>query len=68
MTTIDYAALTAYLAGSCGVGVLFSNKNKSSADLFAAGGKSPWRTSGLSAFMTMFSLPLVPENRDDLVL
>lgn len=55
MTTIDYAVLLLYLAGIFGVGCLFAMKNKSSSDMFAAGGQSPWWTSGLSAFMTMFS-------------
>ncbi|MBB3208839.1 Na+/proline symporter [Rhodopirellula rubra] len=55
MQTVDYAVLIAYLAGVFGVGMLFALKNKSSADMFAAGGQSPWWTSGLSAFMTMFS-------------
>lgn len=55
MTTIDYTVLLAYLAGIFGVGMLFALKNKSSSDMFAAGGQSPWWTSGLSAFMTMFS-------------
>ena len=55
MATIDYAVLLIYLAGIFGVGCLFAVKNKSSADMFAAGGQSPWWTSGLSAFMTMFS-------------
>jgi SSS family transporter len=47
--------LLIYLAGIFGVGSMFALKNKSSADMFAAGGQSPWWTSGLSAFMTMFS-------------
>ena len=55
MATIDYLVLLIYLAGIFGVGCLFAMKNKSSADMFAAGGQSPWWTSGLSAFMTMFS-------------
>jgi SSS family solute:Na+ symporter len=55
MVTIDYLVLLLYLAGIFGVGCLFALKNKSSSDMFAAGGQSPWWTSGLSAFMTMFS-------------
>ncbi len=55
MVTIDYLVLLFYLAGIFAVGCLFAFKNKSSSDMFAAGGQSPWWASGLSAFMTMFS-------------
>lgn len=55
MTNLDYGVLIAYLAGIVLVGVLFSRRNRTSGDMFAAGGQSPWWTSGLSAFMTMFS-------------
>ncbi len=55
MESIDYAVLIIYLVGIFGVGVLLSFKNKNADDMFAAGGESPWWTSGLSAFMTMFS-------------
>ncbi|EMI17736.1 Na+/solute symporter [Rhodopirellula maiorica SM1] len=55
MSQVDYLVLLLYLAGIFGVGSMFALKNKSSADMFAAGGQSPWWTSGLSAFMTMFS-------------
>ena len=55
MESIDYAILIIYLVGIFGVGALLSLKNKSADDMFAAGGESPWWTSGLSAFMTMFS-------------
>lgn len=55
MQTIDYLVLLAYLIGIVLVGVGLSRKNKNTADMFAAGGESPWWTSGLSAFMTMFS-------------
>ena len=55
MHLTDYTVLVLYLAGIFLVGLLFARKNKSSEDMFAAGGQSPWWTSGLSAFMTMFS-------------
>jgi len=55
MHTIDYIVLSLYLAGIFAVGLFLSSKNKSSEDMFAAGGESPWWTSGLSSFMTMFS-------------
>jgi len=52
---VDYTILLIYLAGIFLLGVLLSGKNKSSSDMFSASGESPWWTSGLSAFMTMFS-------------
>lgn len=55
MQNIDYLVLFAYLIGIVLVGVGLSLKNKNADDMFSAGGKSPWWTSGLSAFMTMFS-------------
>ncbi len=55
MQTVDYLVFIAYLVGIVLVGVGLSRKNKNAADMFAAGGESPWWTSGLSAFMTMFS-------------
>ncbi|MBT65261.1 MAG: Na+:solute symporter [Puniceicoccaceae bacterium] len=55
MLPVDYFVLSIYLLGIFLVGVFLSTKNKSSADMFAAGGESPWWTSGLSSFMTMFS-------------
>ena len=55
METADWIVLFAYLAGTVAVGVYLGRLVKNSADLFTAGGKSPWWLSGLSAFMTMFS-------------
>lgn len=55
MTFTDYLVLTIYLLGILAVGVGLSAKVKSTEDLFAAGGRSPWWASGLSGFMTMFS-------------
>ncbi|UDQ97139.1 sodium:solute symporter family protein [Lentisphaerota bacterium WC36G] len=55
MKSVDYVILIIYLVGIFGVGALLSLKNKNADDMFAAGGESPWWTSGLSAFMTMFS-------------
>ena len=55
MQSIDYIVLAAYLIGIVLVGVGLSWKNENAADMFTAGGQSPWWTSGLSAFMTMFS-------------
>jgi len=55
MAVIDYIVMALYLAGILAVGFVLSKKVKSSGDLFAAGGRSPWWASGLSAFMTMFS-------------
>ena len=55
MTAMDYVVLMAYIIGVFAIGGFFGSKVKSSKDMFAAGGQSPWWTSGLSAFMTMFS-------------
>lgn len=55
MHAADWIVLALYLAGTVGVGVLLGRLVKDSSDLFAAGGRSPWWASGLSAFMTMFS-------------
>ena len=55
MHQVDYAVLVIYLVGTVLLGVLLGKLVKNSSDMFAAGGKSPWWMSGLSAFMTMFS-------------
>ncbi len=55
MQNVDYVVLTLYLAAVFLLGVLLSFKTKSSNDMFAAGGESPAWTSGLSAFMCMFT-------------
>jgi Na+/proline symporter len=55
MHPADWTILILYLVGTVGIGVILGRKVKSTSDLFAAGGASPWWASGLSAFMTMFS-------------
>jgi Na+/proline symporter len=55
MHPADWIVLSLYLAATVGIGVLLGRLVKTPADLFAAGGRSPWWASGLSAFMTMFS-------------
>ncbi|MFT5105832.1 MAG: SSS family solute:Na+ symporter [Verrucomicrobiales bacterium] len=55
MHSADWIVLSAYLAGTVLLGILLGRMVKNSSDFFSAGGKSPWWTSGLSAFMTMFS-------------
>ena len=55
MHTADWIILIAYLVGTVAIGVILGRKVRSTSDLFAAGGASPWWASGLSAFMTMFS-------------
>ena len=55
MHTLDWVVLGLYLIGTVGIGILLGRKVRSTSDLFAAGGASPWWASGLSAFMTMFS-------------
>jgi SSS family solute:Na+ symporter len=55
MQTVDYVIIVLYVLGILGAGMVFAGKMKSSKEMFAAGGQSPWWVSGLSAFMTMFS-------------
>ena len=55
MHPADWTILILYLVGTVGIGIILGRKVKSTTDLFAAGGASPWWASGLSAFMTMFS-------------
>ena len=55
MTNLDYLVLMGYIVGVFTVGGIFSARVKDSADMFAAGGQSPWWVSGLSGFMAMFS-------------
>ena len=55
MTSLDYLVLMSYVVGVFAVGGIFSARVKNSADMFAAGGQSPWWVSGLSSFMAMFS-------------
>jgi SSS family transporter len=55
MGLADWIILTAYLGGTVFIGVFLGKIVKNASDMFAAGGRSPWWLSGLSAFMTMFS-------------
>ena len=55
MNTSDYLVILGYVVGLLVVGFIFSRKIRDSADMFVAGGESPWWVSGLSGFMTMFS-------------
>jgi len=55
MTNLDYLVLMGYIVGVFTVGGIFSARVRNSADMFAAGGQSPWWVSGLSGFMAMFS-------------
>lgn len=55
MSTPDYIVLLIYLIGVFAVGVFFTGRNTTTAEMFAAGGQSPWWVAGLSGFMTMFS-------------
>ena len=55
MQSADLIVICVYIAGLFVIGGLYGGKVRSSADLFAAGGRSPWWVSGLSGFMTMFS-------------
>ncbi|MBH55076.1 MAG: Na+:solute symporter [Opitutaceae bacterium] len=55
MHTVDYIIIIFYILGIVAAGMVFTSKMKNSKEMFAAGGKSPWWVSGLSAFMTIFS-------------
>jgi len=55
MQTPDLLVIGAYVIGLFVIGGLYGGKVRTSNDLFAAGGRSPWWVSGLSGFMTMFS-------------
>jgi len=55
MQTPDLLVIVAYVIGLFVIGGLYGGKVRTSNDLFAAGGRSPWWVSGLSGFMTMFS-------------
>jgi len=55
MFAVDYIVMLVCLVGMLGVGVFYGRFMKSSKDMFAAGGQSPWWVAGLSGFMTMFS-------------
>lgn len=55
MVFADWIILIGYLGGTVFIGVFLGKIVKNASDMFAAGGRSPWWLSGLSAFMTMFS-------------
>jgi SSS family solute:Na+ symporter len=55
MSSLDYLVMAVCLLGMIAVGAIFGRLMKSSKDMFAAGGVSPWWVAGLSGFMTMFS-------------
>lgn len=55
MTYLDYLILLIYAFGMLLIGSILSKRNKSSSDMFAVSGQSPWWLSGLSAFMSAFS-------------
>ena len=53
--SIDYIALTVYLAGLVLMGVYFSRKHLTSDDFFLAGGRMAWWAAGLSIYGTQLS-------------
>ena len=55
MNILDLLVIVAFLAVMVSIGYFSSKKNVDSKEMFAAGGKSPWWISGISAYMTMFS-------------
>src|SRR5690554_2073671 len=54
MNNLDLTVFIIYLLGLLAMGGIFA-RLKSTKEMFAAGGESPWWLSGLSAFMTTFS-------------
>ena len=52
---LNYATLTAYLAGMVTVGWVCAARNKSTQDYFKASGRIPWWAAGLSIYATMLS-------------
>ena len=52
---INYAVLFGYLASMVGIGLYFTNKNKSTDDFFRGGKNIPWWAAGCSIFATMLS-------------
>lgn len=55
LTGLDLGVLACYLIGLIFLGTILEKLVKNPEDMFAAGGKSPWWLSGISAYMTMFS-------------
>lgn len=55
MQLVDYIVVVLYALGIIAAGMVFAGKMKNAREMFAAGGRSPWWVSGLSAFMTVFS-------------
>lgn len=55
LKSLDLLVLVCYLASLLLLGTILERFIKKTEDMFAAGGKSPWWLSGISAYMTMFS-------------
>lgn len=55
MQSLDLFVIAIYVVGLVAMGAFFARRMRTTRDMFAAGGQSPWWLSGLSAFMTMFS-------------
>ena len=55
LQSLDLWIIGLYLVALLGMGLILERLVNNSADMFAAGGKSPWWLSGVSAYMTMFS-------------
>ena len=53
--TVNYVVLFGYLSAMVGVGVYFTNKNKSTDDFFRGGKQIVWWAAGCSIFATMLS-------------
>lgn len=55
MQSADYLVILMFVVGIAGAALVFTRRMKNAAEMFSAGGQSPWWVSGLSGFMTMFS-------------
>jgi len=53
---LDFVVIAVYMALMLLVGVLLSYYNKTDSDFFKSGNKLPWWLSGISLFMSMFSV------------
>ncbi len=56
MNSLDYAIALVFSLLIVGLGMLFSRNAKSMSSFFAGGGSVPWWVSGLSLFMSFFSV------------
>jgi solute:Na+ symporter, SSS family len=56
VSTVDLVVIAVYMVLMVAVGVILSLYNKDDSDFFKSGNKMPWWLSGISLFMTSFSV------------